>query len=286
MVVEPLMMKAFNRRHSCFWHLDQHSLHQIDSLDSLLHILSRREVEAHLRYFGEYYRIILTIERKPAHHQRKHDDAHAPHITLHIVFLLQNLRSDVIWTSEKLSQCVALFPINDFCATEVDKLNLISFRIRKHNILRFDISETNVVRMEVGDHLQELENNSGDLLLSPSDPILASVIDFAEELSTFEQFHDDVDALLILEVLVDPHNMGVLKVLEQVDFFEEAVDVLVFEQSFLQDLDGPLVAGLLIDAPVDFRCDASSDEVLTSVDVYELTGIEKLRLLSIEPCSL
>lgn len=65
--------------------------------------------------------------------------------------------------------------------------------------------------------------------------------DQIEELASFDKFHDEVEVLLRLDDFVDLDHVGVMQLLEDLDFTANSLDVLlVLDARLLQYLDGHL----------------------------------------------
>ena len=125
----------------------------------------------------------------------------------------------------------------------------------------------NLVRVAVGNAGQELLHEHGSITLSE----LSAVNDLVEKLTTLNMVSHDVEALVILEVLVDLDDVGVVEVTKCLNLVEHGLLLGLVHGLLLEKLDSTLFLGLTVGAETDLTEGTLSENLTNLVDITEST---------------
>lgn len=103
--------------------------------------------------------------------------------------------------------------------------------MNQYNILRFDISVKYFLLMNVIDRIQKVSNNKWGSFFWKSLTILDDII----ELSTFTQFENRIEIILIVEKSENSSNVGVLQVILDLKLPNKLSQEVLLYHSFLLD---------------------------------------------------
>ena len=120
--------------------------------------------------------------------------------------------------------------------------------------------------MAVVDGRQQLLHDDGGVVLVE----LGAVDDLVEELAALANLGHEVEALLVLEVLVHLDDVGVVHVLEDHDLVLQHLDLLRVQQVLAQHLHGALALGGLVEAQPHLAEGALSEHLADAVVVADL----------------
>lgn len=139
-------------------------------------------------------------------------DTEGPDVALLAVVVVQHLGRNVVGSTDSLLLLLAGLKLHG--STEVNNLDLVELLGGlKQDILGLEISVHNVEAMAVADAGEQLSHEHGGIMLVE----LAAGNDLVKELATLNVLSHDVVALIVLEVLKDLHNVGVVKATQSVD---------------------------------------------------------------------
>eukprot|EP00356_Strombidium_inclinatum_P009059 CAMPEP_0170489678 /NCGR_PEP_ID=MMETSP0208-20121228/7988_1 /TAXON_ID=197538 /ORGANISM="Strombidium inclinatum, Strain S3" /LENGTH=300 /DNA_ID=CAMNT_0010764699 /DNA_START=535 /DNA_END=1434 /DNA_ORIENTATION=+ len=266
--------------------LEKGLLEQVDAFDRLLLELFRFEVDAHLLRLLKNVRVPQAIERHTAHHHREHDHSCAPYVALMVVRTIENFWSHVVRGTVVLVEALALGPVAAGARAEVDDLDNVGAIAVEQNVFWLDVSMHEFVLMHVIEPHKNLVENSRNLPLSPSLPIFSPLVYFLEEFTSTTELLDYVDALVVLEDLVDLNDVRVVHLLEQRNLLLVLLPHARLQQSLLKDLNCPPTARLLVLALKHLRMGPLPEEVLPLVLLNKVSVVFKAELHSVDEHSL
>ena len=146
--------------------------------------------------------------------------------------------------------------------SEINDLDFLLILIFKHNILQFNIPMTHALQMQIM-HCQEYGmQNPGGLLLTKTLQIGQQIT----EIAALTGLHHQMKLKLILEDLIELHDIRVVQILHH--------------HKFVQKLDFVVVRTVLVYC---FYCDGEfGDFVLAQTDVRVFAGADYFRVYCVE----
>lgn len=129
--------------------------------------------------------------------------------------------------------------------TKIDDLDLVKlFGGFQENILRLEIPVNNMVLMAVGYAREQLLHQSCSI------PLVKFALgdDFIEQLAALDMLSHDVETFLVLEVLEDLYDVGVVERAQCVDFIQHGRLLLLVHILLLEHFYCTLLLGLSVGA--------------------------------------
>ena len=146
------------------------------------------------------------VEWRLSAQENEHDDATAPQITLLVIMLSPYLRCNIIRRTYLLCQGNVWLLHDGY--SEINDFELFIYLVTfQQDVLGFEVPVDDVLAVDVVDNTEKLLHNNRGIPLREA-PL---VDDLVEQFTTFAYLRDDVVPLLILEVLIHPHNVGMVQ---------------------------------------------------------------------------
>eukprot|EP00356_Strombidium_inclinatum_P012322 CAMPEP_0170502296 /NCGR_PEP_ID=MMETSP0208-20121228/41095_1 /TAXON_ID=197538 /ORGANISM="Strombidium inclinatum, Strain S3" /LENGTH=387 /DNA_ID=CAMNT_0010781297 /DNA_START=870 /DNA_END=2033 /DNA_ORIENTATION=+ len=148
-----------------------------------------------------------------------------------------------------------------------------------HYILWLDVSVDDPLAVHVVDSLQNLSHVNLTLLLCER----SILTELFEELASRDVLHDDVEAVLVSEILVHLHDVGVVEGLMDLHLVLKDLFLVGVEPVFRYDLQGPLGARRFMNTEPDLGVSARSNNLANSIVLSylplvledEIVGLDK-----------
>ena len=181
--------------------------------------------------------LITAIEWRHATEHDVQNDTDAPQIALLSVSLLEDLRCDVVGRAIHLRhRVIALLVV--VTRAKVDHLDEAFVFHIDEDVLRLEVTMSHLLVVTVGDCLQDLLDDERSFVLRN---VLARDNLFEQFAAVAELLHEE-DAALVLEDLVETHDVRMLQVLEDVDLVLQSDPLLFVQGELVNDLDSALLA--------------------------------------------
>jgi hypothetical protein len=139
----------------------------------------------------------------------------------------------------------------------------------EQDVFGLKIAMDDVVLMAVVDAGQNLLDQKGGIAFSE----LTAGDNLVEEFSTFADFLNQVVTFIVLKELVHLDDVGVIKLLKNVDLVEEHALLVFVHVGFTQDLDGTLGTSGSVDAHANFTEGTVSEDLSDTVVISEFAFV-------------
>ena len=177
--------------------------------------------------------VIIPIERWLPAQQYVEYDSNRPYVTFLIVLARENLWRNVV--SRTHHQFHLLFILEHLTSPEVNQLNRQFVFVINKDVFRFDVSMRHLFAVTVRHRRQHLLQDECCVCLVEH----ASRQDLVEKFPAFTQLRHQVNVLLILENLIQSHNIRMVQVLQYLDLIVQSHIFPLRDPGLLQNLDSP-----------------------------------------------
>jgi hypothetical protein len=173
--------------------------------------------------------------------------AQRPNVALFPVLVVEDFGCDVVGSSDGLGQFLSCLEL--LGCTEIDDLDLVKlFGGFQENVFRLEIPVNNMVLMAVGYAREQLLHQSCSI------PLVKFALgnNFIEQLAALDMLSHDVETFLVLEVLENLHDVGVVERAQRVDLIQHSRLLLLVHVLLLEHFYGTLLLGLSVGAETHF----------------------------------
>uniref|UniRef100_A0A7S3HXY7 Uncharacterized protein n=1 Tax=Favella ehrenbergii TaxID=182087 RepID=A0A7S3HXY7_9SPIT len=184
-----------------------------------------------LHFFQDLF--VTTTKGRHSAEQNVENDSDTPHVALLVVIAEEHFWRDVVRRAVELSHLVVSFLIVMRCA-EVDYLerDIVRFELNQ-NILRLQVTVRDLVRVAVCHRHQDFLDDRSCLLFVK----LLEVQNCLEQLLPVAKFSYQVDLVLAHVDFVQPQNVWVVEVLENINFVHQTHALLTTHAKLVDYFD-------------------------------------------------
>ena len=240
-LLDPLVLEGLFGGDSLLWV----PLHELS--DEILHLLALVgpvlgfEFVVASAHLGNDLVVIGSSEGGSTAHHDIQDDPNAPQVALLIVVALQHFRSDIVGSAVDLVHGMVVLVVG-VRGAEINDLDCSFLFCVNQNVLRLQISVGHILSVAVADGLKDLFGDNSRLKLAK----FLSSSDLVEQLDAVAEFSYKEDAAFIFVDLIKPHNVGVVQILENINFVLEPDALLLAHVELVDDLHCPHLLGRLL----------------------------------------